>query len=191
MLLCPMRQSQGSRGFFLCLKSHTVPRRVGPLAPWDVWVWYAAAAACTLPVFPLILSELKAPGRTANVGTRTLAIPCPVIAWCLGSSQCSIFEPSASESNVFCLWSTSCTCLEHCLDFSLQGIVCVKPTELKDLQRLLFPAPERQSCWRPFCILAAKRWESRVKTASSRADHIKLWSQRCCKPRLSVWSQGH
>lgn len=41
------------------------------------------------------------------------------------------------------------------LRFSLQGIVCVKPTELKVLQRLLSPAPERQSCWRPFCILAA------------------------------------
>lgn len=42
------------------------------------------------------------------------------------------------------------------LRFSLQGIVCVKPTELKVLLRLLSPTPERQSCCRPFCILAAK-----------------------------------
>lgn len=114
---------------------------------------------------PLILSELKAPRSSANVGTETW--------YCAHHRLMPLFFPvlyfraSCLRIKCFLPLKRIMHLPEALLRFSLWGIVCVKPTELKVLQRLLFPTPGRHSHHRQFCILAVKcdkvRWRQRVQ----------------------------
>lgn len=77
------------------------------------------------------------------------------------------FRASCSRIKCFLLLNHIMHLPGALLRFSLWGIVCVKPTELKVLQHLLSLTPGRQSGGRPFCILAAKcekvRWRQKVQ----------------------------
>lgn len=79
-----------------------------------------------------------------------------IMARSLLSSPNSILVPPAQEIKCFLLLSHVMHLPEALLRFSLWGIVCVKTTEMKALQYLLFPTPGRPSGARPFCIPATK-----------------------------------
>lgn len=100
------------------------------------------------PFFLWSFLNLKAQRRdgrwsSANVGTQTqyrfhhCLIP-PFFPKLYFSASCSWIK-------CFLLLNHIMHLPEALLRFSLWGIVCVKPTELKVLQHLLFPTPGRQS----------------------------------------------
>ena len=96
---------------------------------------------------------------SAHVGTHT--------RYCFHQHLIPPFFPKLYFS-ASCSWIKCFLPLNHIMHlaealvrFSLWGIVCVKPTELKVLLHLLFPTPGRQRRCRAFCILAAKCWKVR------------------------------
>lgn len=155
MLLRPMGQSQGSRGFFLCLKSHSVPWGVWPPCSLGCLGLLCSCSCLHLASLPSDHFWTKSTRKDLKCWNSDASYLVP--HYCLMPRFFTVLYFWASCSRIKCFLP-----LKHImhlpkalLRFSLQGIVCVKPTELKVLQRLLSPAPERQSCWRPFCILAA------------------------------------
>lgn len=100
---------------------------------------------------PLILSGLKALRSSANVGTE--------MRYCAHRRLMPrfftvlYFRGSCLRIKCFLPLKHIMRLPEALLRFSLWGIVCVKPTELKVLQRLLFPTPGRHGRHRQFCIL--------------------------------------
>lgn len=132
---------------------------VPPSLPKRFWDWFAPHRALCLTCSLWSVWSLKARGRDGRWSSASLGTQAH---YCFRHGLIPRSLPSLSVS-ASCSWIKCFLLLNHImhlpealLRFSLWGIVCVKPTELKVLQHLLLPTPRRQSLCRPFCIPAAK-----------------------------------
>lgn len=120
---------------------YSLERWPPPFASWDVCVSYAAPAPSTLPAVPSDSFWTKSPKKDHKCWNSD-AVLCPAS---LDASvlHSALFLSLLLGNQMFSASEAHQRLPRALLRFSLQGIVCVKPTALKVLQRLLSPTPEQ------------------------------------------------
>lgn len=123
---CPFSQSQGLRNLWGS-KSPSLflgRRNISSLSRMfrsGFASYRTLCLTCSLWSFLILIVMERWQVRQCCTCWQSHAVISSITAWSLLFSPSSILVPPAHESNVFCLWTTSCTWLKHCLDF-LSGV---------------------------------------------------------------------